>query len=76
MRRAALSVLLGLCLALLQPQRAVLAAASDQFFVRACLDDLTAVGDENQVGMDDRREAVRNRQGRAAVHERVQRRLQ
>ena len=44
---------------------------SQQFLMRALLDNVAVVHDQDQVGVHDRRQAMRDHKARAPAHERV-----
>lgn len=56
-------------------QRGVITALADELGVRAHLDDAALLQDEDAVGVDDRREPVRDDERRPSLHQRFQRRL-
>ncbi len=53
-------------------QLGVVSVECEELFVRTLLDDTPIIDDANDVGMDDRREAVGNDDSRTALHEVIQ----
>src|SRR5438105_11140404 len=62
-------------LELLRVEVGIEATAAEQVLVRPLLDEATAVEDEDHVRGEDRREAVRDRDRRALLDQRLERRL-